>query len=77
MDDKNEVTVIPVSSLNELRRLSMCHPEYAKLLFMGSSNLGGPNKDIDKCYNYLYMNASEVSEEGVIEEVNACINLLD
>lgn len=74
---KVQPKVKKVKSLMELKNLARTNPDYAKLLCLASHNLGGPKEDIEKCYRWLEINASETnSEDGVVDEVNFCIPLL-
>jgi len=51
--------------------------KYRKLLFVAASNLGGPKTDdIDVAYNWLLTSASETDEDGVVDEVNACRDMV-
>lgn len=66
-----------INSLSELRRLSKTNDLYKKLLLISASNLGSNHGgDADKAYRCLEINAMETSEEGVIEEVNFCLDLV-
>lgn len=68
----------PVRSLGELRSLAAEDARYLKLLCIASSNLGGPAEGIEACFQWLNTNANETnSEEGVVNEVNGCIYLVD
>ena len=66
----------PVGSLAELKSLAGADTQYRKLLCLGSSNLGGPNEDMEHCYRWLVLNAQETTEDGVVAEVNACIDMV-
>lgn len=63
-----------VNSLWELFDLAAQDERYEKLLKSASANLGGPGVDdsMDACKQWLITNANELSEEGVIDEVNFC-----
>lgn len=66
-----------VHSLAELRRLSRENPAYARLMVVSSHNLGGPDgDDPDAAYRWLCTNAEETDENGVVEEVNFCRELV-
>lgn len=73
-----------VTSLGELRRLSRNDVRYNHLLRCGASNLGGPpykptdpiELDADAAYEFLKMTAMETSEEGVMDEVNFCRDIV-
>ena len=65
-----------VTSLADLRYKAVSDAKYRKLLFLASANLGGPNKGENECYNWLMTNAMETDEEGVVEEVNFCRDLV-
>lgn len=61
-----------VKSLRELYVLSS-DPKYKELTLISSLNLGGPDNDFQKAYNWLEMNAMEVNERSVVKEINGCI----
>lgn len=63
----------------ELRALAGKDANYAKLMEVAANNLGMPKNHRGGAYNWLEINASEAeggSEEGVVDEVNGCIDLL-
>lgn len=68
-----------VHSLFELQNLALSNPRYAKLAELGSKQLGGhSNWKLEEHLRWLHVNASETdSEDGVIDEVNFCIDLVD
>lgn len=67
----------PVKSLYELRSLSYDSDSYRRLVQMASSNLGGPVSPVHKCMEWLEVNAMETSEEGVVDEVNFLIDMVN
>lgn len=72
-----EAQIRPVGSLAELRSLANTQEPYRRLMLMASRNLGGPDDTQEKAYQWLVVNALETNEEGVVEEVNGCIPLLN
>jgi len=71
---KSTKKLAKVRSLWELFDLANQDERYEKLLKSASANLGGPSADdsLDSCKQWLLTNANEISEEGVVEEVNFC-----
>lgn len=76
----------PVRTLMELRNKARTDERYAKLLLVANSNLGGrPEASLDEAYQNLCDNAcaaeddieGEPSEDGIVAEVNFCIDLID
>lgn len=66
-----KVLIPKVSSIAELRAKARGDPRYAALLLKSSANLGGPDDDVEKAFNWLNLNALETDEEGVVGEINA------
>lgn len=71
----------PVRSLMQLETLARKDPRYRRLAILGASNLGGPpseKDDLEGAMRWLRVNASdpEASEDGVIDEVNFCRDLV-
>jgi len=50
---------------------------YKKWAFIASRNLGGPDSSIEEALRWLEMNANETSEEGVVDEINFVLDLVD
>jgi hypothetical protein len=67
----------PVRSLNELYNKARVDKKYEQLLFTAALNLGGSARTISEAYNWLMMNAAETDEQGVVEEVNFCRDLVE
>lgn len=66
-----------VKSLGELRNLAASDERYAKLLHAASENLGGRIGDtLEGAYRNLINNANETDEDGVVDEVNFCRDLV-
>ena len=69
-----------VTSLCELRMLAVTDEKYHQLLMISASNLGGDPKNASEAYQTLIDNAScetdGCSEEGVVDEVNFCRDLV-
>lgn len=67
----------PILSLAQLRTKALKDPNYRKLAILAAESLGGdPGEDLNKALDWLNTIAIESSEEGVIEEVNFCRDLL-
>ena len=66
----------PINSLNELYQLAGQHTQYQKLAMIAASNLGGSPTDLASAMRWLNINADETSEEGVVDEVNFCLDLV-
>lgn len=75
---KNTATLVPeIRSLAELRKLAERDARYEWLACVASSNLGGPpNATPKQALRWLYLNADETSERGVVDEVNFCRDLI-
>jgi len=66
-----------VKSLRELKNLAAVDERYANLLKAASENLGGGiGDDVEAAYQNLINNANETDEEGVVDEVNFCRDLV-
>ena len=74
---RGEEELAPVLSLVELRVLAIEDDRYFTLVEIASSNLGGPSTGFEDCFDWLITTAAETTETGVVEEVNACVDLLD
>ena len=61
-----------VRSLGELRSLAKQDRRYRSLAIIAAENLGGDVKDddLDGALRWLDLNAAEMSEKGVVDEVN-------
>ena len=50
---------------------------YKRLALTAAENLGGsPNGDLNKAMEWLNVNADETDEQGVVEEINFCRDLV-
>lgn len=76
MKNKKPALIAPIRSLNELYNKARTDEKYKQLLLISSSNLGGTAQDINGAFNWLQTNAMETDEQGVIEEVNFCRDLV-
>lgn len=68
-----------VETLAELRSKAYTNPQYAKLLCVAASNLGGGpavRTNLVAAYQWLCQNAAEAGESGVVDEVNYCRDLI-
>jgi len=51
--------------------------QYTKLAKCAAENLGSNYPDTtENHFKWLYMNAMETSEEGVVDEINFCLDLV-
>jgi hypothetical protein len=68
----------PVTSLADLRTRAAGDPRYAALAIAAAMNLGGAVGDdnLDAAMRWLRLNAQETSEDGVVEEVNYCRDMV-
>lgn len=65
-----------IASITELSRLARSDKNYEKLAIVSASNLGGGTLNLGGAINWLNITADETSEEGVIEEINFCRDLV-
>ena len=66
-----------VTSINELRNLAEENLRYKELAMSSARNLGGENIDgLEAAIRWLYVNAHETSEKGVVGEINYCRDLV-
>ena len=68
--------VKPIDSIWELQSKAKTDPNYEKLAIISSANLGSYGDNLQTAMNYLNMVADETSEEGVVDEINFCIDCL-
>ena len=67
----------PIQSLPQLKSKARKDENYKRLAIVAASNLGGDaGEDLEKALDWLYLNAQETDEEGVVEEVNACRDMV-
>ena len=67
----------PVTSINELRNLAHTDQQYEQLAIIAAKNLGGdPIVNLTQAIDWLFVNAMETDEEGVVEEINFCRKLI-
>ena len=77
LDEAKPKLIPAVRSLPELAQLARKDPRYRALAIAGAQNIGGPaSEDLEEQLRYLYMHAAEASEEGVVDEVNFCRDLI-
>jgi hypothetical protein len=65
-----EATLPPVRSIADLYQKAKVDPRYKELALTAASNLGGSAKTLDQAIQWLYTNADETDEEGVVDEIN-------
>ena len=68
--------VKPVNSLMDLYSKAKTDSNYEKLAIKSATNLGSYGNNISSAMDYLKMVADETSEEGVVDEINFCIDCL-
>lgn len=67
----------PVQSLAQLRSMAFRNEAYKRLALTAAENLGGnPQGDLNKAMEWLNVNADETDEQGVVEEINFCRDLV-
>mgnify|MGYP003349890384 CR=1 FL=1 len=67
----------PVQSLAQLKCKARKDPNYKRLALLAADNLGGDTgDDLEKALRWLDTNALETDEDGVVEEVNFCRDLV-
>ena len=72
-----KVLIPAVKSLAELQMKVRTDPKYRALLLAGSENLGWDGEgDLEGAYQWLLTNAAETTEEGVVDEVNFCRDMI-
>jgi hypothetical protein len=70
--------VIPkVRSLLELEQKAKSDPRYLSLAKVAASNLGGPHGTLAESMRWLRTNGMETDEDGVVDEVNGCRDLVE
>jgi len=71
--------IAPVNSLNELNSKARKDIRYKKLAITAANNLGGnvKNDSLDDAIRVLRDNIMETDEDGVMEEINFCRDLID
>ena len=77
MKNKIEEKLIP--KIRYLLNLKSGKPEHTQLCHIAAKNLGlsKENPTFEESYQWLYLNALESgSEQGVVDEVNFCRDLL-
>jgi hypothetical protein len=68
---------LKVTSLGDLRQKAGTDPRYLQLALVSARNLGGhPIDTLDQAMTWLFLNASETDENGVVGEVNFCRDLV-
>ena len=69
--------VTPVGSIWELQSKAKTDPNYEKLAIISANNLGfSGSGGLSSALNWLSLSADETSEEGVVDEINFCIDCL-
>jgi hypothetical protein len=70
--------IAPIQSLAQLRSLAFRNEAYKRLALIAANNLGAGREitDINAAMEWLNINADETDEQGVVEEVNFCRELV-
>ena len=68
--------IAKVGSLAELRMLAEGDLRYERLAIVAARNLGGVAERLEAAMRWLYLNAQETTEQGVVDEVNFCRDLV-
>jgi hypothetical protein len=72
-----KTTIRPVTSLMMLEHLASTHDSYRKLAIISAENLGWMPRNLSEAMRYLRNEAMETdSEQGVVEEVNFCLDMV-
>lgn len=69
----------PVGSISELNYLCSNgdqKEQYQKLAKIAASNLGRTCSTVSASIDWLKTNAQETDEEGVVDEINFCLDLV-
>ena len=65
-----------IATISELSRLTRTNKAYEKLAIVSASNLGGGTLTLGAAIDWLNTTAMETSEEGVVDEINFCRDLV-
>ena len=65
-----------ITSIAELSTLARTKSNYFRLAITAARNLGSNPTSLDEAIRWLSINAYETSEEGVVDEINNCIDLV-
>ena len=71
-----KTTIQKVASIGDLFLRALTDERYANLALISASNLGGEGKTLSEARRWLELNASEGTEEGVVQEINHCRDLV-
>ena len=68
----------PVTSIGNLLTRATTDTRYRQLAMISASNLGGVCKDLPEAIQWLYCNANDgpMGEQGVVDEINFCRDLV-
>jgi hypothetical protein len=68
----------PIQSLAQFWCKVASNPNYRKLALVTAENLGGhPDGDLKTAKEWIQIYANETDEEAVVEEINACRDLVE
>ena len=77
MKTKKPKLIGKVTSIADLFNRAATDPQYAQLAMISAANLGGNCKDLASARQWLNCNAMESgSEQGVVDEINFCRDLV-
>jgi len=68
--------VSKISSINDLYNRAIKDARYLKLALRSASNLGGSPRTLLQAIDWLKTNAMGTDEQGVVEEINFCRDLV-
>ena len=74
----NMKKLAPIQSLAQLNTKAQRDERYKNLAIVAANNLGGAVKegDYQSAIRWLKVSAMESDEDGVVEEVNFCLDLV-
>ena len=66
-----------IVSINDLQCKAKEDPKYEQLAIIAARNLGAPTADYPNAIVYLSLSANESQDEqGVVDEINFCLDLI-
>lgn len=74
--NKTQHPLVKVITIQHLYGLAIADKRYERLAMISASNLGGNPKDLRDAIGWLNTNAMETDEQGVVDEINFCRDLV-
>ena len=68
---------LKVSSLIDLANKARNNAAYQQLAIVAANNLGGNATTLNSALSYLQLQAADASEDGVVDEINFCSELIE